>query len=102
MIYEELEIAELLNCEQCLLQFDRKFSPKLLPCCGKTMCSTCIQHIENKIQDEIFKCISCNKVDTLPNNGFQINFPIARLIEKQSKEISTGIQAKNETKSVFK
>jgi len=93
MFYEQSEITELLNCEHCLQPYDEYYQPKILHCCGKTICNTCIRQIENQVQNNNYKCIACNDIDTIPKNGFQVNLAVAKLISKQPKEISRGPEA---------
>ena len=92
MFFEQSEIIDLLKCENCSQQYDEYSPPRILPCCGKTLCYTCIQSIEKQLKNNKFKCIACNKEDTIPNNGFQINNAIVKFISKKPKEISRGIE----------
>ena len=71
MFFEQSEIIDLLKCENCSQQYDEYFPPRILPCCGKTLCYTCIQSIEKQLKNNKFKCIACNKEDTIPNNGLK-------------------------------
>jgi len=93
MIYEESEIKDLLKCEHCLQPYDEYYQPKMLHCCGKTICNTCVELIEKQIKNNKYKCIACSEIDTMPKNGFQVNRAVAKLIEKQPKEISRGPEA---------
>ena len=93
MFYEQSDITEVLSCEHCLQAYDAYFSPKILPCCTKTVCNTCIQLIEKQVKENKYKCICCNEVEMMPKKGLQIDLTAARLIEKQPKEIPRGPEA---------
>jgi len=93
MIYEESEIKELLNCEHCYQPYGEYYSPRILPCCGKTICFVCDQLTENQIKHNKYKCIACNKEETIPCNGFLVNNVVVKLLAKQPKEISSGNEA---------
>ena len=101
MIYEQSEITELLNCELCLKPYDIYYEPKMLPCCGKTICNTCVTLIEKQVKENKFICIACKEEDTMPKNGFQINRTVVKLIEKQPKEISRGQEADKLKQNLF-
>jgi hypothetical protein len=93
MIYEVSQIIELLTCENCSQPFDEYYPPRMLPCCGKTICYTCVQLTKKQVKNNEFKCIVCNKDETIPKNGFQVDRTAARLIAKKPKEISRGQEA---------
>jgi len=61
MIYDETEIKDLLKCEHCSQPYDEYYAPKILPCCGKTICNSCIHLTEKQVKKNKFKCIVCNK-----------------------------------------
>jgi hypothetical protein len=69
MLFEQSEIIDLLKCENCSQQYD---VPRILPCCDKTICNTCVQLIEKQSKNK-FKCIVCKENETIPKNGFKIN-----------------------------
>jgi len=93
MIYEESEIKDLLKCEHCSRPYDEYDTPKMLPCCGKTICNTCLQLTEEQVNNNKFKCIACNKDETKPYNGFQVNQLAVNFLRKRPKEISRGLEA---------
>ena len=93
MFFEQSEIQDLLKCENCSQQYDEYYPPRILPCCGKTICCKCVQLIEKKSKNNKFKCIVCNEEKTLPKIGFQVDRTAARLIELQPKEILRGPEA---------
>ena len=43
MVHEQTEAEDLLNCECCLQLYDENSPLGILPCCGKTICNTCVQ-----------------------------------------------------------
>jgi hypothetical protein len=94
-IYEESEIKDLLKCEHCSKPYGDYYPPKILSCCGKTACNTCVMQIENQLKNNKYKCIACSELDTMPKNGFNVNHAVAKLIEKQPKEIPRGLEAEN-------
>ena len=87
------DITELLKCEHFFQPYDAYFPPRVLLCCAIKICSTCIQQIEKQVKDNKYKFIVCNEVITMPRNGFQLDRTAARLIGKQPKEISRGLEA---------
>jgi len=93
MFFEPAEITELLNCENCSQPYGEYYPPRILPCCGKTICFKCVQQTERQIKDNKLKCIVCNKEEMIPVNGFQINRALVKLIAKKPKEISRGHEA---------
>jgi hypothetical protein len=93
MFYETSEIIELLNCEHCAHQFNEKFPPKILPCCGKTVCNECVKLTESQLKRNKFKCIACSKDYIMPVNGLQVNQLVVKLLAKEPKEISRGQEA---------
>ena len=93
MFYEQSDIADLLRCEHCKQFYDEYEPPKILPCCEKTICGKCVEIVQKNIKNNKFKCISCNEEDTMPRKGFLVNKQIAKLIEKQPKDIHRGDEA---------
>jgi len=70
MIYEESEIIELLKCEHCIQPYDGYYDPRMLHCCGKTVCNTCVQLALKRAEKSRFKWIACNKLELMPENRF--------------------------------
>ena len=93
MFFEPSEITELLNCEYCSQQYGEYYPPRILPCCGKTICYKCVMLAERLTKDNKLKCMVCSKEETMPLNGFQINRALVKLIAKKPKEISRGQEA---------
>ena len=82
----------MLKCEHCLQPYEAYYEPRMFPCCGTTICNTCIQLTLKQAKDKNYKCIVCNEVDTVPKSGFKVNRTTAKLLEKQPKEISRGAE----------
>ena len=93
MIYEESEIKDILNCEHCFHVYDEYHPPRILLCCQKTICFKCVQLIERQAKNNKYKCISCNKESTIPEDGFIVNNALAKLISKKPTEIPRGPEA---------
>ena len=93
MIYEESEIKDLLNCEHCVQPYGEYYPPRILLCCQKTMCYKCVQLIENQAKNNKYKCISCKKEATIPDDGYMVNNVVAKLIAKKPTEIPRGPEA---------
>jgi len=101
MFVEHSEIKDLLICENCSQPYEEYETPKMLPCCGNTICYKCVQLTENQVKNNKFQCIVCNDVDTIPKNGFQINQLAVRLLRKKPQEISRGPEADKLKKNIF-
>ena len=64
-----VEILAILQCDSCNLEFDQVDRvPKLMPCCGITLCLNCILVVlpnasENEVEagyrTNCKKCVSC-------------------------------------------
>ena len=93
MFYQESEIKSLLYCAHCSQPYDEYYKPRILPCCNKTICNTCVHLIEKQTKDNIYKCIACNKYEAMPSKRFQVNTLAVKLLEKQPKEVSRGPEA---------
>ena len=86
LMYDAAEIADLKSCEHCGQLYERNYSPRILSCCGKTICQRCVQSIVNEAKESWFKCIICEKYSHIPVNGFTVNELALKLISKQPKE----------------
>ena len=93
MFYEQSDIADLLKCDNCKRLYDAYDQPMILPCCDKTICSSCVELIQKNVKNNKFKCISCDEEDFMPKKGFSVNKAISKLIEKQPKEVFRGDEA---------
>ena len=93
MFFDQSEIIDLLNCENCFQQYDEYYPPRMMPCCGKTICNTCIEKTNNQLNENKFKCIVCKKEQPMSIDGFIVNQLAVKLIERKPKEISRGPEA---------
>ena len=95
IFYETTKIEDLLKCQKVLHPFDEYHSPRLLPCCGKTICHNCVQSIQKALKFNKFKCILCQKESSMPDGGFLVNELAEQLISKQTKELYRGAEAES-------
>jgi hypothetical protein len=70
MFFEQSEIKDLLKCENCSQPFNEYYSPRMLPCCAKTICNTCVQLTEKQAKNSKFKCIIRKEDEIIPEKGF--------------------------------
>ena len=80
----ESDIRKLLKCEICTQFYSLNEEPKLIPC-FKTICSTCVDKIELKLQSNkssYFKCLhpDCPDDHFYPKKGLPINTICSQLI----------------------
>ena len=101
MFYEESEITNVLKCEHCIKPYGEYYPPRILPCCGKTICYSCVESIEKQVKNNRFKCIACKKEKKMPNNGFLVNSVAVKLLATQPKEISRGQEAEKLKKNLY-
>lgn len=92
MFYEQSFISNLLKCQQCKQSYDEYDQPRVLPCCGKTICQKCLNLliIQKIVKSLKYKCLLCLEESYVPNRGFPINELAARLVCEQPKEIYRG------------
>ena len=90
-----------LICTICKSDFDIKEKmPRLLPCCGHTFCSECLEKIL-KINKKTFQCPFDKKEMDLDNNGvknFPINFALRAYINQKKKKKEKKKEKKNKNK----
>ena len=91
-----VEIQDLLRCESCNLEFDlQERIPKLMPCCGTTLCLNCINttlpnasenEVEAGFRENCKKCISCSQLIVLeePAVSLHANNQIVKILKKKS------------------
>ena len=82
MFYKEEDISVLAKCPLCSLLYS---DPRVLPCCGETVCYECIQH--NKQTNQI-ECSFCAKKYPMPVDGFLVNKTIEKLLSAMPGEIN--------------
>ena len=85
MFYEEKEISEFLKCPQCKCMF---VDPRLLDC-GESMCNDCI-HLNLDTEKNGLVCI-CGRFHAMPENGFNKNQRLAKLVEIKPSEVSRSL-----------
>lgn len=90
MFYEQSFISNLLKCQNCNLKYDEYDLPRILPCCGKTICKKCLKLIDRQTKNNKFTCILCNEENYIPSKGFPVNELAAKLVSEQPKEVYRG------------
>ena len=88
--YDTTFISSLLKCQRCSTNYNEYNEPRSLPCCGKTICSRCIEPLEKTSINAMFTCNMCNKKSLLNPNGFPINEVVAKIVSEQPKEVYRG------------
>ena len=88
MFYEQSQIRSNLVCRNCKQTYDE---PKLLPC-GETICNNCITLLIRKNQEEkpCIKCVFCDDLHMVPENGFTTNKLILKLLNEMPSEVYRG------------
>jgi hypothetical protein len=93
MFYNASTIVNFLKCQHCSQAYDEKNKPRILPCCGKTTCSSCINVLESKVENNTFECLLCKKIQESPIEGFSswpVNEVVAGIVAEQPKEFYRG------------
>lgn len=90
MFYEQATITNLLKCQKCSLTYDAYEQPRILPCCGKTVCNNCTYKIEKYISNSLYRCVMCQEEGYFPRKGFPVNEVVAKLATEQPKEVYRG------------
>jgi hypothetical protein len=90
MFYEQSVINDILKCQKCNQSYDEYDQPRILPCCGKTLCNICINKIEKEVKNKLFKCMMCHDECYLPKKGFPINELASKLASEQPREVYRG------------
>jgi hypothetical protein len=84
MFYAQSDLKEFLNCQNCDIEYQ---DPRILPC-YEFICSICIDSLtESKDDVDVFNCPYCKDVHQIPENGFQKNKYIEKLILKKPREV---------------
>lgn len=79
MFYKENEINNNLICPSCNIRYEL---PKILPCCGETICNYCVAKLPKE-----FKCSFCSKDQSMPQEGFLTNNILLKFLTLQPNEI---------------
>jgi hypothetical protein len=93
MFYNASTIVNFLRCHHCSQAYDEKNKPRILPCCGKTTCSSCINVLESKVENNTFECLLCKKIQESPIESFSswpVNAVVAGIVAEQPKEFYRG------------
>lgn len=109
MFYEQSVINKLLKCQHCNQPYEEYFSPRILPCCSKTICQHCVRFMSRKSLDNkshqmrslerkssrkaTYKCLICQEEGIMPSKGLPVNEAVALLMGVQPKEVSRGAEA---------
>ncbi len=81
MFDEPAFLNQFSKCQRCA-QPCEYFPPDVMPCCGKTLCYSCVQTIGQGTQCSLFKCIMCQEENFLniSSQGLLVNETVARLL----------------------
>ena len=92
MFYETSFISNLLKCQHCSQPYDQFYKPRILSCCGDSICDTCIESLEKTVIKchKKYKCVLCSKFGFVPVDGFPINQLAVKLASEQPKEAFRG------------
>lgn len=95
--------TQLLKCQHCSHPYEEYYPPRIMPCCGKTICRLCVQKIERETSFSLFqdyKCGMCQDENFISDQGFWVNEAVAALIKDQPKEIYRGEEAEKLKKMI--
>ena len=90
MFYETSFISNLLKCHHCGQPYDQYYKPRMLSCCGDSICDTCVESLEKNSVDKKYKCVLCPKFGFVPDDGFPINQLAVKLVSQRPKEAYRG------------
>ena len=82
MLSDSTFVDNFLKCGHCKKKYDDYDDPKILPCCGFTLCYHCIKSIED-VENSRFKCFVCKKESLKPGRRFQVNELAAQFVSDQ-------------------
>ena len=100
MFFQPSIINNLLKCQHCFQSYNIYDQPRILPCCGKTLCTKCFLLIEKELKDNKFKCILCREEYLVPPKGFPINEMAIKLLSEQPAEVSRGKESEKLKKNI--
>jgi hypothetical protein len=86
MFFQEHDINELLNCQQCKKRFE---DPRVLSC-GESICSNCLVELIGQQSVNLkgkLKCCYCTKEHVVPEEGFPTSKHLEKLLTKRPNEI---------------
>jgi hypothetical protein len=89
MFYQEEKVNDALKCSKCDQRLDE---PWILPC-GEIVCSSCVTLVQ--ITDSKFKCLVCDKIHMMPEDGLPKNKNILALLSMQSSEVYRSQSVEN-------
>ncbi len=97
MFYETSFISNLLKCQHCSQSYDQFYKPRILSCCGNSICDTCIESLEKNVIKchKKYKCVLCLNFGYVPVDGFPINQLAVKLASEQPKEAYRGKEIKD-------
>ena len=89
MSSESAALTDLLKCEHCHQAYDGYDSPRILPCCSKTVCHLCIKKLErsNRKSETTFECVVCGEEFEMPSKGLPVNEELDKLILDSPGEV---------------
>jgi hypothetical protein len=90
MFYETSFISNLLKCQHCSQPYNQFCKPRMLSCCGDSICDTCIDLLKYDVINKKYKCVLCSKFVNIPDDGFPINRLALKLVSEQPKEAYRG------------
>ena len=107
MYYYDLKALEdVLKCQGCNNPYTWTYGPRILPCCGKSVCEDCVKQIVKTVKYIRYKCTLCNEEEFMPTAGFAVNKIAAILVEElAAARDSITLRLKhvaNENKSLIK
>ena len=98
LFYDTDFIRNLLKCQHCIKSYDVYDEPRILTCCGKTLCNQCVSSVEKETcNNNKYKCIVCKTDGIRPVTGFALNELAAKLVAEQPKEAYRGKEYENLT-----
>ena len=93
MLYESAVITDYLKCHSCVQSFVETDPPRILPCCGKTVCKKCVRLMQRCMKNKTYKCIVCKEKGVMPSKGLLVNEAVVKLVSQQPKNLDRGAEA---------
>ena len=101
MLYESSVITDYLKCHYCTQSFIECDPPRILPCCGKTICKKCVRLIHRQMKNKTYKCIVCKEKSVMPSKGLMVNEAVVKLVSQQPKNIDRDSQTEKRKSSLI-